>query len=137
MSTCVPESFNKLFFTESILGDPVLVDDALTVRASGVFPLGGYPVTSREGSLSGNMIFKGVVSSSRTVTEYIGDPRNPEGFKEPYKVIDIIRNSEGLTIHEYAFEGGSENPEAWIDNWVVLAESFEFQLDEKGNFGSR
>lgn len=129
MATRVPESFDALFFTESSLGKPLLVGDILTVPVSGVLPLGGYPITHQSGSISGRMIFRGVASSSRVVTEYIGDPTKPDGFKNPYEISDIDGDETNAGLREYAFEGVSEDPMAWIDNWLVRAKSFEFEID--------
>jgi hypothetical protein len=126
----IPESFDALFFTESMLGKPLLTGNILTVPVAGVLPLDGYPLAPQRQSISGKLIFKGVVSSSRTMTEYIGDPADPEGFKEPYEVADIDYPKGDVGLQMYAFEGVSKDPMAWIDNWMVCAESFEFEIDD-------
>jgi hypothetical protein len=129
MARCISENFDALFFTESTFGEPVLERDTLTVPVTGVLPLGDYPLAGA-GPLAGKLIFRGVASSSRTVTEYIGDPTKPDGFEAPYDITDIERDGDILQLREYAFEGVSERPSAWIDNWVVRAFSFDFEILE-------
>lgn len=58
------------------------------------------------------------------------DPRQPDGFKEPYVVEDGgLSNGTIGTTREYAFEGVQEEPRAWVD-WVVRATSFEFIVED-------
>lgn len=129
----VREHFEALFFSESLLGQPSMIGTTLVVPVSGVLPLGGFPLVGGEGgSISGTLMFRGVVSSRRIVTEYIGNPKNPDGFKEPYVVEDIFGGSGAELaggLREYGFEGTQEDPRAWIDDWVVRAKSFEFDID--------
>jgi len=64
------------------------------------------------------------------LTEYIGNSKNPEGFKDPYIIEDIPETLEGLErCKEYAFEGVADDPVAWVD-WCIKAESFEFECYE-------
>jgi hypothetical protein len=111
--------FDALHFTESTFGTSTLVGSDLLVPIRGV-----VPVDEPFRSLSGRLIFKGVQRSVRKVVEYIGDPRQPDGFKDPYiEEQEFARASEDA--REYAFEGVQADPMAWVD-WVVTAKSFEF-----------
>ncbi len=75
-------------------------------------------------------MFHGVGKSRRSLTEYIGNATNPEGFKDEYSVEDLPPLTDEFGFHRtYLFEGVYENPMAWVD-WDVLAESFELIVDE-------
>jgi hypothetical protein len=77
--------FDLLHFTESVLGSPRLEGDTLAVPVSGLFLLRGHPLqTFGNGPFAGELLFRGVEKSRRTVIEYIGDFRALEGFKTPY-----------------------------------------------------
>lgn len=65
-----------------------MVGNVLSVPVTGVLTLGS-PFANDAGSLAGMFIFTGVASSSRTMVEYIGDPTNPDGFKDPYELDDF------------------------------------------------
>ncbi len=81
--------------------------------------------------VSGVLVFRGVSSSKRVLTEYIGDPKNPDGFKDDYEIEDIkfSAQSDSNTLNEYSFEGFLEVPPAWVV-WDIKAQSFELQIDE-------
>lgn len=124
--------FDKLHFTESILGPLSIDKEQLRIPVKGLFILAGHPL-SRDGfgPFSGNLVFEGTASSRRTITEYIGDAHNPSGFATPYDVVDEIPKHNGIDtdgLFEFGFEGSQESPSAWIDNWIVVARSFTFQL---------
>src|SRR5262249_53769497 len=123
------DRFESLFFTEATFGSPTIIGSTMTVPVEGVLPLRGYSPAKENRMMSGRMVFEGVERSRRTVVEYIGDPRHPDGFKEPYVVEDAFDSKiEGVT-YEYAFEGVQEKPRAWVD-WVISAKRFEFIIDE-------
>jgi hypothetical protein len=96
-----------------------------------LFLLKNYPLSALIGvPLNGLLVFQGVTSSRRKLTEYIGSRQKPEGFKDEYEVIDIAMEENtkfnGIS-HTFLFEGLMENPVAWV-NWDVIAETFELQL---------
>ncbi|MDR9851547.1 hypothetical protein [Herbaspirillum huttiense] len=71
--------FEDLHFTESNLGAPVFEGRTMKIYATGLIPIKGYPIdTEVSRLLSGNMIFKHVTKSIRSVTEYIGDGSTQE-----------------------------------------------------------
>ena len=114
--------FDALHFTESTLGTSTLIGSDLLVPIRGV-----EAVDEPLRSLSGRLIFMGVQRSVRRVAEYIGDPRQPDGFKETYiEEQEFAHASEDA--REYAFEGVQTDPMAWVD-WVITARSFEFIED--------
>ena len=124
-------SFDKLYFAESVLGAPHLDGGQLRVPVSGLFLLGGHPLEGEgTGPYKGQLMFDGVADSRRTITEYIGDARKPEGFKSPHEVVDEIswKPAEVELLHEFGFEGYQESPSAWIDNWIVQAKSFTLRI---------
>jgi hypothetical protein len=123
--------FDKLFFTESIFGQAHFDGSQLRIPAQGLLLLGGHPLEANGyGPYEGELIFDGVASSRRTITEYIGDPRKPTGFKPPLDVVDEIPTSDTQAeeLQEFGFEGRQESPYAWIDNWVVRAKSFVLKI---------
>jgi hypothetical protein len=124
--------FDKLHFSESVLGPVRIEGTQLRVPVGGVFLLTGHPLESDGyGPYHGELIFDGVVDSRRSITEYIGDPRKPEGFKPPREVVDALPIKELIdetVFQEFGFEGYQESPSAWIDNWIVRAKSFMFRV---------
>ncbi|WP_459204091.1 hypothetical protein ACQVRV_20940 (plasmid) [Ralstonia pseudosolanacearum] len=117
--------FEDLHFTESHLGPPSVEEGVLKVPVSGLLTLRGHPLC--DGTLNpitGYLIFNGFSRSVRKITEYVGDPRNPLGFKEEYEVEDVfpIGQDAGGTI--YLFEGVMSEPVAWVE-WEVRAKDFE------------
>lgn len=128
----ISEFFDRLHFTESVFGDLSFDGQQLRVPVKGVFLLAGHPLASEGyGPYEGELIFDGVADSRRTVTEYIGDARHPEGFKSPYEVVDRIpieKPMETKAFQEFGFEGYQESPSAWVDNWIVRATSFALKV---------
>jgi hypothetical protein len=124
--------FDKLYFSESVLGCACFQGERLLIPVSGIFLLAGHPLASNGyGPYEGEFVFDGVTDSRRTVTEYIGDSRKPEGFKPSYEIIDDIPVRESKVSkmpREFGLEGYQESPSAWIDNWVVRARSFVFRV---------
>ncbi|MFZ6759286.1 hypothetical protein ACO0K9_18940 [Undibacterium sp. Ji50W] len=123
-------NFDKLHFTESMLGAPSIQGHILYVPISNLFFLKGHEFSENVAiPLAGLLVFRGVISSRRKLTEYIGDPKKPDGFKEEYEVVDVTLNGDANQKHQkFLFEGLMEIPVAWVD-WDVIAESFEFHLD--------
>jgi len=127
--------FDKIGLFESRLGSGRFENGNLIVPVSG-FDIGVSHPLRKEGygygPYEGELIFEGVVDSRREVTEYIGDPKNPEGFKKPREIIDDIPANpclEGETIQEYGFEGFQNEPvNAWVSDWIVHARSFRLRI---------
>jgi hypothetical protein len=123
--------FDKLHFTESVLGKASLDGSRLRIPVKGVFLLAGHPFEARGyGPYEGELIFDGIASSRRTVTEYVGEARKSVVFKPPYDVVDKIPSADMQTepLQEFGFEGYQESPSAWIDNWIVRAKSFVLRI---------
>lgn len=127
MGSRIADCFESLFFSESTIGAPMVEGPDLIVPVRGVYPLEAFPPPHGAGPIAGRLIFLNAASSSRTVTEYLGDSAGPEGFKEPYTVSDTVagRTEDG---REYAFEGVQDHPAAWVD-WTVRAGGFALELD--------
>ncbi len=118
--------FDKLHFTESNFGHPVIEGALMRVPVSGLFVLRGHPLLEEgDGPYSGWIVFDEVRDSTRTVIEYIGEPKITKNFKEPYDVQDgpFPRAAEDK-VTTFEFEGLQLDPRAWIDNWTVRAGSF-------------
>lgn len=128
----IHESFDKLYFPESVLGHGRIERGRLIVPISGLFVLAGHPLQEEGGGpYEGELVFEGVLDSRRTVTEYIGDSRKPEGFKAPQEVVDevfVAQAEDVSSTQQYGFEGYQDEPSAWIDNWIVQAQSFKLVL---------
>lgn len=131
MPRTIAGHFDSLTFMQGDF-DPVEICGAtLRVRAYRVHPGKSYPIEGEFTPLSGTLVFRDVVSSTRNVTEYVGSPKSGDGFKEPYKVTDICRNVEPTRdFRQYRLEGLLRSPMAWIDDWLVVARSFEFEIDD-------
>jgi hypothetical protein len=124
--------FEKLYFSESELGKACLDGAQLRVSVSGLFLLGGHPLEGEGcGPYEGELIFDGVADSRRTITEFVGNSRKPDGFKPPREVVDEISFEAPVedTLQEFGFDGYQESPSAWIDNWLVRAKSFELRIE--------
>lgn len=122
---CIRGYFEYLHFTESHLGPPSVEEGVLKIPVSGLLTLRGHPLC--DGTLNpivGYLVFNLVSRSARKITEYIGDPRTPLGFKEEYEMEDVlpIGQDAGGTI--YLFEGIMRDPVAWVE-WEVRAKGFE------------
>lgn len=128
----IPNFFENIFFSECFFGESVIEGGCLIIPVRGVFVMKGHPLLSDSpGPHNGRLIFCGVSESRRTVTEYIGSSREPEGFKPPVDLIDVFESDSRCgQVREYAFEGSQDVPSAWVDNWVVRACSFKFILEE-------
>ncbi|MFE1572852.1 hypothetical protein [Comamonas odontotermitis] len=121
--------FDHLHFTESRLGEPVVKSGTLTIPVSGLLTLKGHPLN--DGTLkqiSGYLVFAEVSKSARKLTEYIGDPRHPQGFKDEYLVEDIPPGTFDENATTYLLEGTLNTPVAWVD-WEVRARNFELHTD--------
>lgn len=126
-----PENFERLHFTETNLSAPKVEGRTVTIPVKKLLPLAGHPLVEMSTAMvSGVLVFRGVFSSKRVLTEYIGDPRNPDGFKEDYEIEDMDTStpSDTQTLNTYSFEGLLEVPLAWVD-WDIKAQSFELQIE--------
>ncbi|MDQ1835533.1 hypothetical protein [Massilia scottii] len=120
--------FESLHFTECRLGQPMVENDTLQVRVSNLHIMKGHPLCTQGSSLvSGVLMFIGIKRSIRKVTEYIGDPKNPDGFRDEYLITDIEEVDIG-GAEVFLMEGVTEQPSAWID-WEIRASRFELQVD--------
>jgi hypothetical protein len=123
--------FDNLYFTESEFGMLRFDGLRLHIPVKGLFLLAGHPFEIKGyGPYEGEFIFDGVASSRRTIMEYIGDSRNPMGFKPCRDVVDEIPGGDIQTgtLQEFGFEGILELPRAWIVDWIVQAKSFVLRI---------
>lgn len=124
--------FDKLYFTESSFGLPVIEGVLMRVPVQGLFVLRGHPLLDEgDGPYSGWLVFDKVRDSMRTVTEYVGESKMTKNFKESYNVQDgpFPASAEDDEVSTFGFEGLQLDPRAWIDNWIVRAGSFELIIE--------
>ena len=122
--------FDELHFTEANFGRPHIEGRTVKIPVRGLLPLRGHPLASSElRPLAGSLIFRGVETWRRALTEYIGDPMAPAGFRDEYCVEDLGPGQSTHVGRVYSFEGFLESPSAWVD-WDITAESFELELDD-------
>ncbi len=128
----IQEHFDDLHFTETRLGKPLVQARTISIPVQGLRTMAGHPLAAESADLiHGRLVFRGVAVSRRILTEYIGDPRTPDGFREDYVLEDLpAAVDEGATYQIYSFEGLLEDPVAWVD-WDVEARSFELIIDDK------
>jgi hypothetical protein len=129
----IEDYFEDLYFTECVLGHPLVEGFTITIPIRSLCLIREHPFKHRfPGPMSGRLVFTGVADSERTLIEYIGDPRNPEGYREPYKESDgpfhPVRDQAELS--EFSIEGLWESPPAWVHSWVIHAEKFILEIDE-------
>jgi len=129
----IDENFEHLHFSESCLGVPIVRGNDLFVPVSGLYVMSDHPLAViRGGPFKGVMKFISVSSSSRNIAEYIDGSRSLKGFRDPYDVFDgpfpSSKNEDKL--NEYGFEGFLEEPEAWVNDWVVHAKHFIFECED-------
>jgi hypothetical protein len=92
------------------------------VFASGVFRLGAI------GPRRVRVEFRSSATARQEITEYIGDPREPEGFKQPVS-LDLLPPIDSSDAEVFGFEGiRSEPTAAWIDIEVRSAEAEVYEL---------
>ena len=123
--------FDGLFFSECVLGPARVQDAVVLVPIKSLFVLGSHPLASElAGPYEGELVFDGAVDSRRRLTEYIGDPRKPDGFRPPREAMDALPSalSPSDSLREFVFEGYQENPSAWIDDWRIRARSFKLRI---------
>jgi hypothetical protein len=114
-----------LFTSENTFGRFELQGSTLRIPIRRSPQAGGYPTSAGEVQ-EGFLVFYGLRSSRREVTEYIGDPKDPTGFKQTYVIEDCDFEQTDLgSVREFGFEGISDHPVAWVD-WVVFATSWQF-----------
>ena len=115
-----------LHWTESDIESIDVDGRSLTVVASKVFVLGGL------GPRRIRATFVGVSSARLEVTEYVGSPRAPEGFKAPY-VVEKLDPIQGRDLKVFGIEGISTfEPIAWLDLEVNAQEAIIEELDTSG-----
>lgn len=147
-----PEYFECFHFTEASFGAPTVIGQPIATSsgqvmtipvrdlpikgsAQGVHPLieDGNDKAIRQHSalgcvVDGLLVFKGVFLSRRKMTEYIGDPMRPDGFKDMYVIEDVNLPLTGEVLKVYPFEGSLEEPNAFV-SWDIIAHSFELQVE--------
>jgi hypothetical protein len=88
----VHEKFDLLFTTDSLYRRPIIRDDMIRICVKNLALMNGHPLRTISGGdleylPNSHFIFKGVSSSKRKMTPYIGDPKLAVFGKE-YKEVD-------------------------------------------------
>lgn len=126
------ENFDGLYFTESVLGPSLTDGKTITVPVSGLFVLERHPLSAEgPGPYKGELVFCDVRESRRRIVEYIGDSRNPDGYKPTREEVQVLTESfeSGSSFREFGMEGYQESPSAWIEDWTILAGSFVLRVE--------
>jgi hypothetical protein len=106
-----------LHWTESNIESVSVSGRCVSVVASSVFVLGQC------GARRVRVTFTGVSRARREVTEYIGNPKSPQGFKQPY-VIEEVEPLDMPSTKVFGLEGISTfEPVAWLDLEVRAQEA--------------
>ena len=112
-----------LHWTESDIESIDVDGRSLSVVASKVFVLGA------PGPHRIRAAFVGVSSARLEVTEYIGSPQAPQGFKAPY-VVEKLAPIQGHDLKVFGIEGISIfQPVAWLDLEVHAREAIIEELE--------
>ncbi|MEI8196000.1 MAG: hypothetical protein WCI73_08840 [Phycisphaerae bacterium] len=128
------DHYDGLFTEDAILDKPTVEGNRLLIPAKGLVIQWNHPLRAQtQEPVNGLLIFEGVVSSTRTVTGYIGDPQHPTGFKTPLQESDgpfaapatPVPASE---IQKFKLEGSFDSPPAEVD-WQIKAKRFMLQVE--------
>ena len=128
------DHFEGLFIEDAIFGRPTVEGDRLLVPAQGLVVQWNHPLRAQtQKPVNGTMIFEGVVSSTRTVTDYIGDPLQPTGFRTPRQESDgpfapPAAPVPAGEIKKFKLEGAFASPPAEVD-WLIKAKRFMLQVE--------
>ena len=124
-------AFEQLFLSDATLGVPSLEGERMAIPARNVGLMRGHPLnaTSELAFLIQpcRLVFAGVASSRRVISEYTGEPTMPH-FKDSKTVIvdgPFPTGPGQRTLFE--LEGVSEEPRGWISLWQIMAGSFHLE----------
>ena len=107
---------DDLFWSESRIEAVCMTNDRLEVLADSVFlPADNMPRAVR-------LVFDGVARVTKTLFEYIGDPRNQAGFREPSKVEEFHIAQMSSACKIYTIEGITTfAPIGWLEIEIVAS----------------
>jgi len=109
-------------WTESTIESVKIDGRNVIVFASGVFRLGEV------GARQVRVEFCSVAAARQEITEYIGDPKSPAGFKPPV-LVELLPPIEIAGAEVHGIEGIRLAPTAaWIDIEVQSAEAKVYEL---------
>lgn len=133
-----PDCFNLVDIWGADFATPIVNEQTMVVAVRGLGICPSHPLALAKDKViihhpvlgrivDGLLVFRGVYLSRRMVVEYIGDPMNLNGFKDPYVIEDINIDVIDETLNIYDFEGSLDEPPAFV-TWKILACSFELQV---------
>lgn len=120
--------FNQINFSEVNIDPPVIYEDKMVVKIHNVELVSDIDNCNHTTRYikSAFLTFIGVGKSTRKINEYIGDPKK-DGFKDEYILEDVVIIKSNLENKEiYEFEGVLSNPLAWVGEWIIYCDSFQF-----------
>jgi hypothetical protein len=107
---------SDLHWPESLIEAITVSDRELRILASQLLVYG----TGRK--IRAELVFRGVARARCEVTEYVGDPKAPAGFKKPY-VVEKVSPVVLPDTQKHGLEGITAFPPvAWIDVEVEAQE---------------
>lgn len=132
------DAFDRLHFTECTFERMEIVDRDIIIVVSGLYLLGGHPMCGEgAGPHIAEIHFKNVYSSVREVRKYIGDPRNPLGFGDEEKFVDVtVAEQTSVGALTFGMEGYDRGMNAWIGDWTIVADSVLVQFKSVGPPGA-
>ena len=124
------ENLDGFHVCESTYGRPIKEGNDLLVPAIKLWIL-DHDLGEYGDIATGTMRFKNVVSSTRDISEYVGDPRRGgKGYFKPSEDVDdgpFDLTDNDIHMNEYLIEGKFSDPHTCIGDWIIKAESFEFE----------
>ena|SRR6185312_8142799 len=127
--------FDKVFSCDCKITEPLVSGSRLTVPVKDIGVIDGHPLFEKRPHRSiryfrfSNLIFDGVTSSVRRISESIGDP-SERRFRHFNRHDGPFPPMTGST-ENFSFEGAMELPAGGID-WTIIAVSFSLEiLDER------
>ena len=121
--------FDGFNVVESTFGNPIRSGKDLLVPAKYLYIL-DHAIGEYGSVATGILRFRRIISSTREVTEYVGDPRK-DGFKETVFVDDgpFELTRKDICESGYFIAGKIGDPLSRVDEWIIKAESFDFKCE--------
>ncbi len=124
-------SYDYLDFTYSSYGEFDIHRDYIRVRIYNFWVLAGFPNYERDVFFEeGFIIFHNVISSKRTISEYIDQDR--EVMKPSYILNDYQHDSDSHNAYPCYLSGVFLTLNAWVD-WDIVAKTITIEVANRDN----
>lgn len=130
--TNVPNYFDEIeFWDSSIFYEPIKENNHLIIPARNITVYPEHPLNRTDKPIvlwMGKLIFRDVKKSERLISEYRGDPKSGEGFRDSYKIEDSgFENIKENDVERFILEGVLAKPFAWV-TWTIESSSFALEV---------